>query len=1007
MTFGIQSPYTLARLPHPVADGFKGRFLAADVVSGSRKRKRPEVAVGIDGEGVNIYDVQSPKLITSYALPPQSTFTCAPCSLRLRSKSSASIQRITYVSVANPTPRILCFSEKANKTPPRSGTFSDTNTITSHGDVNLPESPIIHLDVLPSGKELKIDVDVVAVHENGITRCLSADLSREYWHSSISTASPGDSLRGGPEGGLVVEYAATTDSAIARKGLLKSREDALSFLNPDASKGGQATPILFLVTRPSNNALLTTTGRSIHIISIQTSLSSDSLSSRKQPRSLLTSRLPLATPQTEASTGRARFTLHPSSGALYQVADDNLTVHDLSGAVPKILNQLSFKNPGPVSLLRISPATVLVASPESIDIYNTRHRSLQASLPTTDITSSDSMSRKRKLVDPDSKKVSEQVTLVSYFTDTRLAIGLAGLELVAIRITLPSESSVFGRRKRDDLLINAIGRGIGPGITIDIKPTLENLPTALERYHPGSALVNEHRMKRLITDMDRYAQREDLENFERVFAEEVGIKRDTSSLKDWRTRRDTWEKEHSLNRGKEANSMELANGLGRHGPETTGTPAPADGRSPKFLEERPLPRWVWPEEFRVGDHPLVDPQLVRYILDKMFSWNNGHQISINGEKGSEEHTVKPGLSIALYAPNVFHWLVESGNFSTSNLELSIRRTAPGDSFIRGLPAGSFVNALADFDPEMKLLLYVLRSSVYLDVGELLSALKLLMRSLEFPVNGTRSTLQRITSGDDFGLPVINGNSAIALRLEEDAAQRDLDLALSVLEIGSAVREEALTAVLIRLHSFPSATTVKAMRRDLSGDEVLSLVQLLRNELSRGGWTSSYLDEDVEDFDEEQQSANERGVHLISDLISCALDSSGPAGWLLSAATSNENDNNTMEDLVATLRLEVSAALECIEEATYLNGLLGEMVRYGKSVEMVQHSNQSSKSKSRKPKEPLQNSKGRILPLGLRADNGVSFTRVGAGGEIQRRSARDRGNLISKAVGKYSFERIKV
>jgi hypothetical protein len=58
MTFGIQSPYTLARLPHPVADGFKGRFLAADVVSGSRKRKRPEVAVGIDGEGVNIYDVR-------------------------------------------------------------------------------------------------------------------------------------------------------------------------------------------------------------------------------------------------------------------------------------------------------------------------------------------------------------------------------------------------------------------------------------------------------------------------------------------------------------------------------------------------------------------------------------------------------------------------------------------------------------------------------------------------------------------------------------------------------------------------------------------------------------------------------------------------------------------------------------------------------------------------------------------------------------------------------------
>ncbi|KAH0559335.1 hypothetical protein GP486_004154, partial [Trichoglossum hirsutum] len=971
----IQSPYTLVRLPHPVADGFQGRFLAADVVGGSRKRKRPEVAVGIDGEGVNIYDVR--------------------------------LMLLAMLRAASPAPRIWCFSETANKTSPRSRSFGDAIVTTSHRDVNLPESPIVHLDVLPSGKASKIDVDVVAVHENGIARCLSMDLSREYWSTSISTPSPGDSFGGGPEGSLAVEYTATMDPAIARKGLLRSREDALSFLNPDAGKGGQATSILFLVTRPSNNALSMTKGRSIHILSIQTSLSSDSLSGRKQPQTLLTSRLPSATPQTKVSTAKARFTLHPSSGALYHVADDSLTVYDLSGAVPKILSQLTFKTSGPVSLLRISPAIILVASPASIDVYNTKHWSLQASLPTTETAPSGSTSRKRKLVDPISNKFPEQITLVSYFADTRLAIGLAGLELVAIRVALPSESSVAGGRKRDDLLINAIGRGIEvPRIAMDIKPALGSLPTVLERYYPGSALADEDRIERLITDMDRYVKRGDFENFERLFAEEVGIKRDKSSLKDWRARRDTWEKEHALNRGKEANSMGLTNGLGRHGSETTRTLEIADGRPPEFPEERPLPRWVWPEEFRGGDRFLVNPRLVRYVLGKIFSWSNGHQTSISGETGSEEHTMKPGLGIMFYAPNVFRWLVESGNFSISNLELSIRRTAPRGGFLRGLPAGDFVKALADFDPEMKLLLYVLRSSVYLDVGELLSALKLLMRSLEFPISGTRSTLQQITSGDAFGSPVVNGNSSTALRLEEDAAQRDLDLALSVLETGSAVREEALTAVLIRLHSFPSSTTAKAIRRDLSGDEVLSLVQLLRNELSRGGWTSSYLDEDVENFDEEQQSANGRGVHLISDLIGCALDSSGPAGWLLSAATSSDNDSKTMEDLVATLRFEVSAALECVEEATYLNGLLGEMVRYGKSVEMAQHPNESSKSKSRKIKTFLQNPEVRLLPLGLKADSGVSLTRVGAGGEIQRRSARDRGNLISKSVGKYSFERIR-
>jgi hypothetical protein len=381
----------------------------------------------------------------------------------------------------------------------------------------------------------------------------------------------------------------------------------------------------------------------------------------------------------------------------------------------------------------------------------------------------------------------------------------------------------------------------------------------------------------------------------------------------------------------------------------------------------------------------------------MFSWNDGSQTPENGEVESKKHSVQFRLTIVLYAPNVFRWLVESGNFSISSLEQSVRRTAPRGNFTKGLPAGNFVNALADFDPEMKLLLFILRSPVYLDVGELLSALKLLMRSLEFPTNGAS---YQITNGEAFSSPVVNGDSALALRFEEDAAERDLDLALSVLETGSAIREEALTALLTRLHLFPSTTTARALRRELNSDEVLSLVQLLRNELSRGGWTSIYLDEDAEDFDEEpQKSTSERGVHLISDLIGCALDSSGPGGWLLGAAASNDNDN-PMEDLVATLRLEVSAALECIEEATYLNGLLGEMLRYEKSVASAR---KDSKSKTRKSKGP----EGGLLPLGLKAERGISLTRVGAGGEIQKRSVRDRGSLISKTVGKYSFERIKI
>jgi hypothetical protein len=58
-TFTIEKPTVVATLPRPV-DHATGRYLVSEVhggVPGSRKRKRAELVVGIDGEGVNLYDV--------------------------------------------------------------------------------------------------------------------------------------------------------------------------------------------------------------------------------------------------------------------------------------------------------------------------------------------------------------------------------------------------------------------------------------------------------------------------------------------------------------------------------------------------------------------------------------------------------------------------------------------------------------------------------------------------------------------------------------------------------------------------------------------------------------------------------------------------------------------------------------------------------------------------------------------------------------------------------------
>lgn len=60
-TFAMDAPYTIASLPNPL-DKENGCTYAAPVhaFKGKKKRKRHEVAVAVDGEGISIYNVDCP-----------------------------------------------------------------------------------------------------------------------------------------------------------------------------------------------------------------------------------------------------------------------------------------------------------------------------------------------------------------------------------------------------------------------------------------------------------------------------------------------------------------------------------------------------------------------------------------------------------------------------------------------------------------------------------------------------------------------------------------------------------------------------------------------------------------------------------------------------------------------------------------------------------------------------------------------------------------------------------
>jgi hypothetical protein len=192
-----------------------------------------------------------------------------------------------------------------------------------------------------------------------------------------------------------------------------------------------------------------------------------------------------------------------------------------------------------------------------------------------------------------------------------------------------------------------------------------------------------------------------------------------------------------------------------------------------------------------------------------------------------------------------------------------------------------------------------------------------------------------------------------------------------------------------------------------------LIYLLRFELARGAWTSRYLDT-YESGGIDDDGGQESSIILVSGLLNCCIDAIGAGGWLSGDSMLAHNDHFESEELIQSLKLEVSAALEGIEEASYLKGLIGEMVRYGEGVQKALPPGEkgtkmdSSRKRNTRPITlPHVGRDARLLPFGLKSEKRVSLYRVGAGGEVQARTARDIGHLKSKKVGKYSRERIEI
>ena len=390
------------------------------------------------------------------------------------------------------------------------------------------------------------------------------------------------------------------------------------------------------------------------------------------------------------------------------------------------------------------------------------------------------------------------------------------------------------------------------------------------------------------------------------------------------------------------------------------------------------------------ENSTCDEFKIHYLLSKIFSPD---------VKPSplESNDTSRKLRIRFFPASIVPYMLRKGLLSVDQIETSLKHDGALPLTDR-IAAGALIHALAEWDPSLNTLTSLLESSIPLTAQELAHALQI---SLDFAQTaGSTEDTKRVTNDE----PVSEIGS---MRLTNGHASADSSSTPSKLENASAAYQ-SLQQTLARL-SFHSTQDITRSLRNLQPSSLLHLIDHLRMSLARAGWLTPY----TESLPSLSPDLSDQNIQIltISKLLNCLLDAIGSAGWLLSSSIGEKISESA--DTIAYMKAEISAALEGVEEATYLRGMLGEILLYASSYSTSQTKREGEKAgqgqRTITTIPPADENRGlaNALPLGLKASQGVGMTKVGAGGELIRRSKRDVGRLKDREVPPYSFERIVV
>ncbi|KAK8057525.1 hypothetical protein PG996_011462 [Apiospora saccharicola] len=493
--FQIQKPYVLTTLPRPL-DPKTGQYVVGEVfgtTEGSRKRKRPEVTVGIDGEAVNIYDVSSTRLVTSYPIPPQSFFSCPPCSIRRRKPESKEVIRYTYIATRDPTYKVTLYKDVIEAS---GKTISSTKTQSLQSN-----EPVVYLTTRSSQESKNDEIldapsdELIVVRRNGEVLGLDSETLQQKWKTPATILQQDFAFQTKQD--FRLDYCVSAQISEVVEGLFKGNWDAVSSLSNAARDGSNFELLLFVSSIVADGQRV----RHLHILGPLP---------RSQGGLVQLNAVPLpASPTSEDKAPTYRLDIR--SGTLTVLSNGVLTVYDLTTSIPKLSHRMEIEEAK--SILRLSKTSVLTSSPTLLNIYNPQFQSLQSSIESE--------------LDGQSQNVGSGLkqgcSLVAYFSRLELAIGISDTNLVAIQLEAPKTRSK--KRRAEGLLIDSIGRGVQQFKKTNRDSASKVDTSTFNGFLPGS-LRDDYwdSWTQDLTRADKWVEDDNIEALEAFLAEKFGLK---------------------------------------------------------------------------------------------------------------------------------------------------------------------------------------------------------------------------------------------------------------------------------------------------------------------------------------------------------------------------------------------------------------------------------------------------------------------------------------------------